>query len=218
LRIRPPVALVEVQGYAYAAHRAFASLARAGGEDDQAAVASELADRIRRQLNEVFWMRDQDFFALALDGTKGLRRAVTSNPGHLLLCGAVEPRRINSTIARFFRDDLWTAYGVRTHATSEPDFDAMSYHSGTIWPHDNWFLYRGLLAAGRKPEANRIREALLRAYEKLGKIPELYAVVDDKLVDLSTERAGASVRANPLQAWAAAGLLDMISRGEDAIL
>ena len=123
-------------------------------------------------------------------------------------------RRIESTIARFFRDDLWTAYGMRTHATSEPDFDALSYHCGTIWPHDNWFLYRGLLAAGRKSEAKQIRDALLGVHRRLGKIPELYGVVDDKLVDLSAAPPHAPVCANTLQAWSSAGLLDMISQDE----
>jgi len=214
LRIGPPVALVEVQGYAYAAHRAFASLAKMHGEDEQAAVALKIADGVRRRLNEVFWMPDLGFFGLALDGARQLRRAVTSNPGHLLLCRAVEARRIESTIARFFRDDLWTAYGMRTHATSEPDFDALSYHCGTIWPHDNWFLYRGLLAAGRKSEAKQIRDALLGVHRRLGKIPELYGVVDDKLVDLSAAPPHAPVCANTLQAWSSAGLLDMISQDE----
>jgi len=212
LGIRPPVALVEVQGYACAAHQAFAFLAEALGRKDRVEGALQAAKRIRQRVNDAFWMEDQGFFAIALDGTKRLRRAITSNPGHLLLCGAAEPRRINPVIQRFFRDDLWTPYGVRTHATSEPDFDALSYHQGTVWPHDNWFLYRGLLAVGRREEAERIRGALLRAYRELGKMPEHYAVVDDKLVDLSIAAPDVGVRANPLQAWASGGLLDMISR------
>jgi len=212
LGIRPPVALVEVQGYACAAHQAFAFLAEALGRKDRVEGALQAAKRIRQRVNDAFWMEDQGFFAIALDGTKRMRRAITSNPGHLLLCGAAEPRRINPVIQRFFRDDLWTPYGVRTHATSEPDFDALSYHQGTVWPHDNWFLYRGLLAVGRREEAERIRGALLRAYRELGKMPEHYAVVDDKLVDLSIAAPDVGVRANPLQAWASGGLLDMISR------
>ena len=218
LGIRPPVALVEVQGYACAAHQAFAFLAEALNRKDRVEGALQAAKRIRYRLNDVFWMEDQGFFAIALDGTKRLRRAITSNPGHLLLCGAAEPRRINPIIQRFFRDDLWTPYGVRTHATSEPDFDAMSYHQGTVWPHDNWFLYRGLLAVGRREEAERIRGALLLAYRELGKMPEHYAVVDDKLVDLSIAAPNVGVRANPLQAWASGGLLDMISRDEGSRL
>jgi len=218
LGIRPPVALVEVQGYACAAHQAFAFLAEALDRKDRVEGALQAAKRIRHRLNDVFWMEDQGFFAIALDGTKRLRRAITSNPGHLLLCGAAEPRRINPIVQRFFCDDLWTSYGVRTHATSEPDFDAMSYHQGTVWPHDNWFLYRGLLAVGRREEAERIRGALLLAYRELGKMPEHYAVVDDKLVDLSIAAPNVGVRANPLQAWASGGLLDMISRDEGSRL
>ena len=217
LGIEPPVAIVEVQGYAYAAHRAFASLVETDGDAEVASSADAAADRLLRRLNEDFWMDDRAFFALALDGRKRMRRAVTSNPGHLLLCGAVEPRRVPTVVARLFREDLWTPYGVRTHATSEPDFDPMSYHRGTVWPHDNWFLYRGLLAANRRAEAHRVREALLRAYGELGKIPELYAVVDDKLVDLSAPGLNTNVKANPLQAWAAAGLLDMISEDDAGV-
>jgi len=212
LGIEPPVAMVEVQGYAYAAHRAFASLAEAHGDAEVAGPVQAAADGLRGRLNESFWMDDRGFFALALDRRKRMRRAVTSNPGHLLLCGAVDPRRVPTVVARLFRDDLWTPYGVRTHATSEPDFDALSYHLGSVWPHDNWFLYRGLLAENRLAEARRVREALLLAFEELGKIPELYAVVDDKLVDLSASTLNREVQANPLQAWASAGLLDMISR------
>ena len=213
LRIEPPVALVEVQGYAIAACRAFADLAQ-GWEDTRiAAEARSAADRLAMRLNEDFWMTDREFYALALDRHKRLRRAVTSNPGHLLLCGAVAEEHLDATIARFFQEDLWTPYGVRTHAVSEPDFDPYSYHCGTIWPHDNWFLYRGLLAVGKAAEAERIRGALLRAYGALGKIPELYAVVDDTIIDL-TSAPDVPVRANPLQAWAIAGLLDMLRSGD----
>jgi glycogen debranching enzyme len=216
LGVSPPVALVEVQGYAYAAHQAFAFLAHVLGRDDQVVAVLPAADTLRGRINEEFWMDDRGFFGLALDGKKQLRRAVTSNPGHLLLCKAVESRRLERTINRFFHDDLWTEYGVRTHASSEPDFDALSYHRGTIWPHDNWFLYRGLRALGRVSDARRILEALLRAHEELGKIPELYAVVDGRIVDLSTASPTAKVQANPLQAWSSAGLLDMMSQDEDA--
>jgi len=217
LGIEPPVAIVEVQGYAYAAHRAFASLAEAVGNAEVASSAQAAADHLRRRLNEAFWMEGRGFFALALDGRKRMRRAVTSNPGHLLLCGAVEPRRVPAVVGRLFQDDLWTPYGVRNHATSEPDFDPISYHRGTVWPHDNWFLYRGLLAANLQAEAHRVREALLRAYGELGRIPELYAVVDDKLVDLSAPSRNVKVKANPLQAWASAGLLDMISLDDTGV-
>jgi glycogen debranching enzyme len=127
----------------------------------------------------------------------------------------MEARRLDPVVTRLFSPDLWTPFGVRTHARIEPDFDATSYHLGSVWPHDNWFLYRGLLAVGREAEARRVREALLKAYEALGKIPELYAVIDNRIADLSRERT-AFGQANPVQAWASAGLLDMISRDKGA--
>ncbi|HKZ99545.1 MAG TPA: hypothetical protein VJ326_08160 [Thermoplasmata archaeon] len=211
LRIAPPVALIEVQGYAVAAHRAYASLAVRLGRD-AAAPGSEQAESLRLRIDESFWDPEAGFFSLALDGSKRPRRAITSNPGHLLVCEAVLPERVDALVSRLFAPDMFTRYGVRTHASSEPDFDPVGYHTGTVWPHDNWFLYRGLLASGRRSEAKAIREAILAVHEELGRIPELYAVVDDALVDLSREPIRGT-RANPLQAWASAGLLDMVRRG-----
>jgi len=213
LRIEPPAAMVEVQGYAVAAHRAFAALAERRGQVELAREARAQAMRVGDALNRSFWMPDAGYYALALDGGKRMRRAITSNPGHLLLMGAVPDDRMAATVSRLFRDDLWTPYGVRTHATSEPDFDPFGYHLGTVWPHDNWFLYRGLRAAGFEREAGRVRDALLRAYEELKGIPELYAVVDDRLIDLSATPKG-DTRANPLQAWSAGALIDLLGEGE----
>lgn len=209
LRVTPPVAVVEVQGYALAAHRAYSAIARMMGEPDAAVGADAAAGRLRQALNRDFWMPDRAFFALALDRSKRPRRAITSNPGHLLLVDAVVEDRLDPTIERLFEADLWTPYGIRTHATTEPDFDPYGYHTGTVWPHDNWFIYKGLLARGRRSEASRIRDALLRVWDELGNIPELYAVENDTLVDLS--ESVRTTRANPLQAWSSAGLLDMIS-------
>ncbi len=118
---------------------------------------------------------------------------------------------------RLFQDDMWTPYGIRTHAASEPDFDPYGYHMGTVWPHDNWFLYRGLRAMGFQREARRVRDALLRAYEELDGMPELYAVVDDRLVDLSAEPTQGT-RANPIQAWSTGALIDLLDDAEPASL
>ncbi len=213
LRIEPPVAMVEVQGYAVAAHRAFAALAERRREDEIAREARAQASRVEDALNRNFWIPDEAYYGLALDGGKRLRRAITSNPGHLLVMGAVPSDRIAGLVSRLFKDDLWTPYGVRTHATSEPDFDPYGYHLGTVWPHDNWFLYRGLRAARFEREAGRVRDALLRGYEELKGIPELYAVVDDRLINLSATLKG-STRANALQAWSTGALIDLLGEGE----
>ncbi|MBI4416476.1 MAG: hypothetical protein HY557_05790 [Euryarchaeota archaeon] len=209
LSIQPPVALVEVQGYAFSAYRAFASLAETRGEKSQAVEARQRAARIRGTFDRDFWIEDDGFYALGLDGAKRPRRAVTSNPGHLLFSGLLPREKALRVVERLFQEDLWTPFGVRTHATSEPDFDPFGYHLGTVWPHDNWFIYRGLRAMGLSREAERIKAALLRAYEELGRIPELYAVTDDRIRDLS--RGTTVTIANPMQAWSSGALLDMIS-------
>ncbi len=210
LAIALPVAIVEAQGYAYAALRATSSLAGGWGEATLAAEARDRAAALRKAFDDAFWMPGRTYIALGLDGEGHQRDAVTSNPGHLLGTGILSEERARAVAVRLFRDDMWTPYGLRTHAASEPDFDPYAYHLGTVWPHDNWMVYRGLRRLGFQREADAVREALLRAHEALGKIPELYAVADGELVDLSVDHPHGT-RANPLQAWASAGLLDMLT-------
>jgi len=210
LRMKPPIALIEVQGYGVAAHRACAALAAKRGHRDVAEHAATASARLRDALNRDFWMADRKFYALALDGSKQQRTAITSNPGHLLLMDAVPATRIRDLVARMFRDDMWTPYGIRDHAASEPDFNPYSSHNGSIWPHDNWIFARGLLEHGFVEEAKRVAGSLLRAYQTMGRIPERYVVDGDTLVDVSTSSAE-GWRANPLQAWSTGALLDLLS-------
>src|SRR5205809_782918 len=159
-------------------------------------------------LTAAFWVQSKGF-ALGLDGAGLPRNVPTSNPGHLLFTGILRADRISPLVDRLFEEDLWTPFGIRTHSASAPDFDPFGYHTGSVWPHDNWLIAEGLRATGHRDEANRVRGALLRAYERLGRIPEFYAVVDDEIVDL-VDPANGSARANPLQAWAIAGLLELL--------
>ena len=209
LRIRPPVAIIEAQGYAYAAYREFAAIAQRFGERKLAREADIRSAALRIRFDTDFWLPTGEF-ALGLDGF-GVPRAVgTSNPGHLLFTGILLPERVAPTVDRLFAADLWTPFGIRTHSGEAPDFDPCSYHAGSVWPHDNWIIAEGLREIGREREAGRIRQALIDAYRGLGRIPELYAVLDDEVVDLSESPKG-SVRANPLQAWASAGLLALLT-------
>ena len=209
LRIKPPVAIVEAQGYVFAALRSIISLAEDLGENSISNAALVRAETLKSKFNADFWMESEGYFALALDGEKKQRKAVTSNPGHLLFTGIVYRDKVRRLISRLFQPDLWTPYGLRTHSSEEPDFDPYSYHCGSVWPHDNWITYKGLKALGFSDHANRIKRALLRAFNELGKIPELYAVVKGKIVDLS-ESPVKCVSANPVQAWSSAGLLEML--------
>ena len=186
----------------------FSVLARQQDAMDFAIEAELRALSLQRRFNEDFWVQSKGF-ALGLDGAGLPRNVPTSNPGHLLFTGILRADRISPLVDRLFEEDLWTPFGIRTHSASAPDFDPFGYHTGSVWPHDNWLIAEGLRATGHRDEANRVRGALLRAYERLGRIPEFYAVVDDEIVDL-VDPANGSARANPLQAWAIAGLLELL--------
>jgi len=207
LKIKPPVAIVEAQGYIYAAYQNLIFLDRELGKNDVTKEALVRSEVLKKKFNEDFWMKKENYFALALDGEKRRRDVVTSNPGHLLFTGIVVQDKIKPLVSRLFQSDLWTPYGIRSHSAKDSDFDSCSYHRGSVWPHDNWIIYKGLRNLGFNLHADQIKKALLRAFRELGKIPELYAVVKDRIVDLS-QMEGAL--ANPLQAWSSAGLLEMI--------
>ena len=209
LNIKPPVAIVEAQGYVYAAYENIVGLARDLDQNGVCKEASARAQALKRKFNRDFWMEKEGYYALALDADKEQRRAISSNPSHLLFTGIVAEEKVRPLVSRLFRSDLWTPYGMRSHSSEEPDFSPDRSHRGAVWPHDNWIAYEGLRSLGLDNYANRIKRALLNAYAELGKIPEFYAVEGDEVVDLS-EPTPRGVSANPLQAWASAGLLDMI--------
>jgi glycogen debranching enzyme len=207
LKIEPPVAVVEAQGYVYAACNSIISLAKDLNQNNVSKEAVSQARVLRTNFNKDFWMEKENYFALALDGERRQIGVVTSNPGHLLFTGITAQDKVKPLVSRLFQSDLWTPFGIRTHSAKDPDFDPYSYHKGSVWPHDNWIIYRGLKLLGFNHHADRIKAALARAFTELGKIPELYTVVNDRLVDLSQTEA---LLVNPLQAWSSAGLLEMI--------
>lgn len=209
LKIKPPVAIVEVQGYVYAAYQSLVTLARNLSKNNISKEALARAEVLRKKFNRDFWVERENYFALALDGEKKQRKAIASNPGHLLFTGIIAKDKVKPLTMRLFKPDLWTPYGLRNHSSGEPDFNPYDYHMGSIWPHDNWIIHKGLEVLGFNRNADRIKKALLQAYSALGKIPELYAVVDNSIVDLAQSPIRGT-SSNPLQAWASAGLLEMI--------
>jgi len=212
LKIKPPVAIVEVQGYVYVAYQSLIFLASKLGREDIYFEALRRSRTLKENFNNNFWMEEKCFFALALDGEKKQRKALTSNPGHLLFTGLISEEKVKPIVSRLFKQDFWTPYGIRNHSSMEPDFDPYSPHLGCVWPHDNWIIFKGLKNVGFIDHADKIRKALLKTFKELGKIPEFYTVVNDRIVDLSTLNAK-NVLSNPLQAWSSAGLLEMIWDG-----
>lgn len=213
-----PTAIVEVQGYAYAAYLAAYDLSQQLGKDMSVASSwLEKAETLQDAFQEAFWWEEGSYYYLALDGNKTPKKSFSSNVGHLLFTGIIPDENIEKVVRRLFRRDLFTPYGIRTLCENDPGFDPFSYHSGSVWPHDNWMIYDGLKQRGFMDKVDQIKQALVSVYQKLGHIPELFAVRAGKIVSLSgdiserrPQKPYESVYANRLQAWATCGLLNML--------
>ena len=172
----PPIALCEVQGYVYAAHVARADLAELMDEPDLATRHRTAAEELRRRFNDDFWLEEQGTFALGLDRDKRPIDAVTSNPGHCLWTGIVEQERAARLADRLLEDDLFCGWGLRTLATGMAAYNPVSYHNGSVWPHDNALCAAGLARYGFADHAHRIIEGQLAAASRYAsRLPELFA-------------------------------------------
>jgi len=205
LRIKPPVAIVEAQGYQYLALKEVSQLAKIKKDWDLAEKLEKRAKNLKEEFNKKFWMEDKKYFALALDKNKNQKKAITSNPGHLLFTGILDENKIDFVVKRLFEKDLFTSFGIRTHSDLESDFDPKSYHLGSVWPHDNWIISQGLKKLGYQEEYQRIKKAILLAYKEIGFLPELYGVIDGGLtLDLKKKPCYP-------QAWASGALFSFLN-------
>jgi len=175
-----PVALVEAQGYAYAALKAGADLLSRLGDDEQARNLYREAEALKHRFNEAFWMEDEGYFASALVGANGLDQvdrvdSITSNPGHGLLTGIIAMDKIEPVVHRLLSPELLSGYGVRTLSTECAAYDPLSYHNGSVWPHDNALIMMGLQKLGFSAEARRIARGLFEAARHFNwQLPELF--------------------------------------------
>ncbi|WP_211255891.1 glycogen debranching N-terminal domain-containing protein [Microbacterium trichothecenolyticum] len=204
---RPPVALAEVQGYSYAAMRAGADLLRAWGDDTAAQDWDERASVLRTQFDEAFWMPEENTYALALDADKRQVDAVASNAGHCLWSGIVPTHRADAVIDRLIAPDMFTGFGIRTLSTQAGAYNPVSYHNGSVWPHDTALAAAGMAAYGRRDAAATVIEGLLDALEAHGgRLPELFCGFSrvDKPVPVSYPAS-----CSP-QAWAAATPFELL--------
>jgi glycogen debranching enzyme len=170
-----PIALVEVQGYAYAARVAASRIALALGDPERAAALDAQAEALRARIEAAFWCEDLGTYALALDGAKRPCRVRSSNAGHLLLCGVPSEARAARLAATLMDSASYSGWGVRTVATGEARYNPMSYHNGSVWPHDNALIGMGLARYGFRAEAARILQGLFEAcmHIDLRRLPEL---------------------------------------------
>jgi glycogen debranching enzyme len=172
----PPIALAEVQGYVYLAKQRMADVFRALGRSDDAQRLDDDAERLKRRFNEAFWMEDEKFFAEALDADKRQVRTVTSNPGHGLYCGIVDEDKAVPLAKRLLSPDMFSGWGVRTMSKAAAAYNPMSYHNGSVWPHDNALIAAGLKRYGFARSTNRVATALFDAAIQADylRLPELF--------------------------------------------
>jgi glycogen debranching enzyme len=142
------VALCEVQGYVYAAKTRLSAIALARGNHDLAKRWAADAAQLKVRFNQDFWIAEQDFCALALDSKDNPIDSITSNPGHCLSLGILEPAKALKVAARLQQPDMWSGWGIRTLSQQSPAYSPMGYHMGSVWPHDNSIIALGLRSLG----------------------------------------------------------------------
>lgn len=204
-----PIALIEVQGYVYDAKYRMARLLRYFGE-------TALADRLKREAAELakriekaFWMQRSGYFAMALDDRKRKLEVVASNPGHLLFSRALRADRARAVIQRLMQPDLHSGWGWRTMASSERVFNPLSYHRGSVWPHDNSLIAHGMCLYDSPRPALHTLTTLFQAALNFrdNRLPELFCGVQRRDHDVPVHYP---VSCSP-QAWASGAFFFMLT-------
>jgi glycogen debranching enzyme len=198
----PPIALCEVQGYVYAAKLAAARLSSVLGDEKTCSALETQAAKLRDKFEDAFWCKDLNVYALALDGKKRPCRVRASNAGHALFTGIARADRAKALAHSLFASDFYSGWGIRTIATGEARYNPLSYHNGSVWPHDNSLIASGLARYGFKNHAGKILLALMDVSSvlELHRLPELFCGLE--------RRHGEGPTLYPVacapQAWAAA--------------
>ena len=177
-----PIALCEVQGYVYLAYRMAALLAVDMDDYPLSAGLTLKAEKLRREFEATYWDEELGTYALALDGAKRACRVRTSNAGQLLFTGIAAPERAARVVEGLFDPDFFSGWGIRTLSRRERRFNPVSYHNGSVWPHDNALIALGLARYGRSAEALALTTALFdaAAHMHLRRLPELFCGFERK--------------------------------------
>src|SRR5438874_19441 len=195
-----PIALCEVQGYVYAAKTAASELAKMLGNAARAGELSQQSETLRGRFQKAFWCDDISTYALALDGSKQPCKVRTSNAGHCLFAGVATAEHARTVAATLSNETSFSGWGIRTVASSEARYNPMSYHNGSVWPHDNALIAAGFARYGLKESAAMLLAGLLDAslFFDLHRLPELFCGFPRRLGEGATLYP---VACNP-QAWA----------------
>ncbi len=199
--LEPPIAVVEAQGYAVAALRAAARLEAHLGEPSREKALLTEADDLQDRIDARFWVEDLATFAMAIGAGGHVADTVSSNPGHLLWAGAVREERAEAVAATLVGSGLWSGWGIRTVSSDHPAYHPVSYHRGSVWPHDTMLAIAGLFRYGLADEAIALAGGLLAAAAHFAyELPELFSGISRQEVPRPIRYPTSS---SP-QAWAAA--------------
>lgn len=173
---KAPIALAEVQGYVYQAKRKVAEIYSLLGKHAEAEQLNHSAAQLKQKFNRDFWMENEQFYAIALDADKKQVESITSNPGHLLMTGILNEERASIVAKRLVSPDMFSGYGIRTMGNMEIAYNPMSYHDGSIWPHDNSLAILGMSSVGETKAMNTAIEGLFHAaaHFEYYRLPELF--------------------------------------------
>ena len=203
-----PIALCEVQAYAYEAKLAAAIIALALGQQVLHQRLSNEAIRLKELFNDIFWDHDLKTYVLALDGQKRPCRVMASNAGHALFTGIAEPVKARRTVSTLMSQELYSEWGIRTLSSQEIKYNPMSYHNGSVWPHDNAMIAMGFARYGYKKEVQQVFNGLFEAstHIDLHRLPELFSGLKKRHGEGPT---GYPVACSP-QAWAVGSVFLLI--------
>lgn len=205
----PPIALVEVQGYVYDAKYRMASLLRMFGDSERADKLKKEASDLAKRFEKAYWMPEYGFYAMALDAGKKPLQVISSNPGHLLFARIIGRERARAVTNRLMRGDMFSGWGWRTMSCDEKTFNPLSYHRGSVWPHDNSLIAHGMAL-------NEFREPVRKVFTTLThaalafrdyRLPELFCGVQRREHDIPVHYP---VSCSP-QAWASGALFLILS-------
>jgi glycogen debranching enzyme len=203
-----PIALCEVQAYVYGAKRHAATMASALGDLPASIALSQQAAALQEKFEAAFWCEDLSTYALALDGHKNPCRVIASNAGHALLTGIADPARARRVAGNLLGTSCFSGWGVRTAEVSAARYNPMSYHNGSVWPHDNALIALGLARYGLKSEVLRVFRGLFEAagYMDLRRLPELFCGFPWRKLNAPTLYPVACVP----QAWASTAVFALV--------
>jgi glycogen debranching enzyme len=203
-----PIALAEVQGYVYDAKRKMAQLYRVLGDTTKADQLEHQAEQLKAQFNEAFWMPEQGYFALALNGRKHRVNSIASNAGQCLWSGIIDSEKASQVVERLMAPDMFSGWGIRTLSTEMSQYNPLSYHNGSVWPHDTSLIAAGMGRYGFAKEAREVALALIDAAVAFPehRLPELFAGYPRRELSFPVPYPSA----NCPQAWASGAVIYLL--------